>query len=162
MSADAAPWTGLVLSVLATWRLTHLIAREDGPADWVARFRAILGSAWPGRLMDCFQCASLWVAAPIAWWLATSLGEGLVLWLALSGAACLLERASAERLVIQPIHPEVQGETHHGMLRTESSGLQSSSDGHDSLGGAPADPSGSERIPGWPADAHRAEGERNG
>lgn len=31
---------------------------------------------------------------------------------------------------VQPINPEVQGEFHHGMLRTESSGLQSSADGH--------------------------------
>lgn len=162
MSADAALWARLVLSVLATWRLTHLIAREDGPADLVARLRATLGPGWLGRLMDCFNCASLWVAAPIAWWLATSLGEGVVMWLALSGAACLLERASEGRLVVQPMNPEVQGETHHGMLRTESSGLQSSADGHVSQDGAPAEPPWSERLPGWPADADRAEGKRNG
>src|SRR5262245_666034 len=41
-----------VLAVLATWRLTHLLAREDGPAESLARLRAHLGSSLAGKLMD--------------------------------------------------------------------------------------------------------------
>ena len=41
--------------------------------------------------MDCFYCASLWVAMPIAYWLSTA-GARVVVWLALSGGAMLLER----------------------------------------------------------------------
>jgi hypothetical protein len=162
VGADAALWAKLVLAVLATWRLTHLIAREDGPAELVARLRASLGAGWLGHLMDCFNCASLWVAAPIAWWLATALGEGIVLWLALSGGACLLERASGERLVVQPINPEVQGETHHGMLRTESKGLQPSADCDLSTAGAAAEPAWAERIAGRLADGDLADSKRSG
>ena len=123
MSGDAAFWAMLLVAVLATWRLTHLLAYEDGPADLVARLRSWLGAGWLGRAMDCFNCASLWVAAPIAWWLGTSAGDRVVLWLALSGAVCLLERASAEKLDIRPLNLEVTGED-HGMLRTESGGVR--------------------------------------
>ena len=39
MRVDTAFWARLVLAVLATWRLTHLLAREDGPADLLVRLR---------------------------------------------------------------------------------------------------------------------------
>ena len=123
MGVDTAFWARLVLAVLATWRLTHLLAREDGPADLLVRLRARLGNGGLGHLMDCFNCVSLWVAAPLAWWLASTLGDGIVVWLALSGAVCLLERVSGEKLVIQPSNPGAQGET-DGMLRTESGGVR--------------------------------------
>jgi hypothetical protein len=90
------PDTGLALrfalGALATWRVTHLIAEEDGPADAVVRLRARLGSSQLGRLMDCFACTSIWVAAPVTLAVARRPREGPLTWLALSGAACLLER----------------------------------------------------------------------
>ncbi len=43
MSGDADFWPKLVLAILATWRLTHLLSREDGPVDLIARARAALG-----------------------------------------------------------------------------------------------------------------------
>jgi hypothetical protein len=46
------------------WRLTHLLAEEDGPGDMVIRARAALGDGPAGELMDCFYCLSVWVAAP--------------------------------------------------------------------------------------------------
>ena len=51
---------------LATWRVTHLLVEEDGPADVVLRLRRAAGTGTVGQLMDCFSCASLWVALPIA------------------------------------------------------------------------------------------------
>lgn len=45
-------WIRLVLAVLATWRITHLLASEDGPADLVVRFRERLGSRWLGMLYE--------------------------------------------------------------------------------------------------------------
>jgi hypothetical protein len=44
------------LAALATWRVTHLLAEEDGPADAVVRRRASAGDGWVGELMDCFYC----------------------------------------------------------------------------------------------------------
>lgn len=82
-----------VLAALATWRVSHLIAEEDGPWNIVARTRARAGTSELGELMDCFYCLSLWVAAPAA--LTVTRGRDLPsTWLALSGAACLLERAT--------------------------------------------------------------------
>jgi hypothetical protein len=53
----------LVFGALATWRVTHLLAKEDGPANLVIRLRARLGDGFAGKLMDCFNCLSIWVAA---------------------------------------------------------------------------------------------------
>jgi Protein of unknown function (DUF1360) len=81
-----------VLSVLATWRVTHLLANEDGPADIVFRARRWLGDGFIGSLMDCFNCMSIWIAAPLALFVSTNPLTWAVSWLALSGGACLLER----------------------------------------------------------------------
>jgi hypothetical protein len=102
-----------VLAVLATWRVTHLLASEDGPADMVVRFRTLLGHGLAGRLMDCFNCLSLWIAAPAALFVSHQPLEWLFTWLAISGAACLLERIGHEPVVIQAAPEPPQGETDH-------------------------------------------------
>ncbi len=94
-------WIRLILAVLATWRITHLLAREDGPGDVVVRLRARLGGSFAGRLMDCFYCLSMWVAAPLAFFVARDPADRLVAWLALSGAACLLERIGQQPTSIE-------------------------------------------------------------
>jgi len=81
-----------VLAVLATWRVTHLLANEDGPADVIFRLRRRLGDGFIGSLMDCFNCMSIWVAVPFALFVSTNPVNWFVSWLALSGGACLLER----------------------------------------------------------------------
>jgi len=75
---------------LAIWRITHLFSQEDGPFDIVLRFRKLFGQGFFGSLLDCFYCLSIWVAIPFAVLLSTGWLEGLIIWLALSGAACLL------------------------------------------------------------------------
>jgi hypothetical protein len=89
--------TRFALASLAVWRVTHLLAEEDGPADAVVRLRARLGTTRLGELMDCFYCLSVWVAAPAGLVVARSRSGVPLTWLALSGAACLLERATRER-----------------------------------------------------------------
>jgi hypothetical protein len=79
---------------LTVWRLTHLIAEEDGPADVVLKTRERLGSSRLGDLMDCFACISVWVAVPVSLAVADRRRDLPVVWLALSGSACLLERAA--------------------------------------------------------------------
>src|SRR5262245_48708752 len=66
-------WSFFVVGALATWRAAHLIAREDGPADMVFRLRLAAGQGVLGRAMDCFHCAVIWVAAPLALVFADSL-----------------------------------------------------------------------------------------
>jgi hypothetical protein len=86
------PITSLLVATLAVWRLTHLFCSEDGPGDIFVRVRRLAGDGWVGRLLDCFYCLSLWVAAPFGCALGHTWLERSVLWLALSGAAILLER----------------------------------------------------------------------
>jgi hypothetical protein len=83
-----------VLAALATWRVTHLLVEEDGPADIVVRLRRRAGASLAGNLMDCFYCMSVWVAAPFSVGLVRRHQVEPVSWLALSGAACLLEQAT--------------------------------------------------------------------
>lgn len=89
--------TRFALASLAVWRVTHLLAEEDGPADAVFRLRARVGAGRLGGLMDCFYCLSVWVAAPVSFAVARRPREAPLVWLALSGAACLLEQATTPR-----------------------------------------------------------------
>jgi hypothetical protein len=99
-----------VLAVLATWRVSHLLAHEDGPADLIVRLRATLGDGFAGRLMDCFNCLSLWIAAPLTFFLSLSPVTWVVSWLALSGGACLLERLGEKPVLIEPGRQPTEGE----------------------------------------------------
>ena len=97
-----------ILAVLATWRVTNLLANEDGPADIIVRVRSRLGHGILGSLMDCFECISLWVAAPAALLLSRHPLMWVVSWLAISGGACLLQRLGEKPVVIErgPQPPE--------------------------------------------------------
>jgi Protein of unknown function (DUF1360) len=104
-----APPMRVVLAVLATWRVTHLLANEDGPADVIFRLRRRLGEGLMGSLMDCFNCMSIWIAAPLALFVSTDPLTWAVSWLALSGGACLLERLGAAPAKATPQSPPIQG-----------------------------------------------------
>ncbi len=81
---------GFVICSLAVWRITHLFSQEDGPFEVVLRFRKLFGRGFFGSLLDCFYCLSIWVAIPFAIYLSGNWIEGMITWLAISGAACLL------------------------------------------------------------------------
>jgi hypothetical protein len=89
--------TRFLVGALATWRLTHLLVEEDGPADTVVRLRQGAGDGWIGQAMDCFYCLSIWTAVPVAVAVSRRPREAPLTWLALSGAACLLERATTDK-----------------------------------------------------------------
>ncbi len=90
-----------LLAVLAVWRVTHLLSREDGPFNVLGQFRRVLGTRMLKDLVSCFYCLSIWVAAPFAWFLQGTWVERTIGWLALSGAAILLERTTANPLEIK-------------------------------------------------------------
>src|SRR6478672_13591846 len=89
-------WFYFIISVLAVWRLTHLFGKEDGPFDIIFLMRKKAGSGFFARLLDCFYCLSIWIALPFGIWLGPQWAEKLLMWLALSGAACLLEQATTK------------------------------------------------------------------
>ena len=113
LGSSASAWFRLLIAALAVWRLTHLLAREDGPWDLVARLRRRLGEGFWGKLMDCPKCLSVWLAAPFAFFVGGRPMELLVVWLALSGVAVLLEQQIPEPLIFE-------SETQDELLRSES------------------------------------------
>ena len=102
--AEASLWFRFVVAALATWRITHLLALEDGPFDRLVRLRALLGRV--GRLLDCFYCLSIWIAAPLALFVTTKPAIWLCVWPALSAIACIVHRALEPPVVIQPMQAE--------------------------------------------------------
>lgn len=89
-----ADFIGFVICILAIWRITHLLSQEDGPFDIVIKFRKLLGQGFFGNLLDCFYCLSLWIAVPFAFLLSNEWLQGIIIWFALSGGACLLFKFS--------------------------------------------------------------------
>ena len=90
-----------LLAVLAVWRLTHLLSKEDGPWDMILNLRRSLSAGFFGKLLSCFYCLSIWIAIPFVFFLDGTGIEKVVAWLALSGAAILLERMTGAAMDIR-------------------------------------------------------------
>ena len=118
MNDRTAIWR-FILSALAVWRLTHLLAEEDGPWDLIARLRSKLGAGLLGRLMDCFFCLSLWISLPLAIWLSSGWIGLLLHWQALSGAACLLEKITGRHETAFSQIPLLEGDTRCAVVKNE-------------------------------------------
>lgn len=100
----------LILGILCVWRITHLIHAEDGPWHLVVSMRRAAGNGFWGTLLDCFYCLSLWVSVPFAYVIGETLTEQLLLWLALSAGAILVERGAhrEEDILPAPIIEDVE------------------------------------------------------
>lgn len=85
------------ITTLAVWRVTHLFTKEDGPFEIIYRIRRKAGAGFFGSLLDCFYCTSIWIAAPPGFWLGHGWMGKMLLWLAFSGAVCLLEQATGSK-----------------------------------------------------------------
>jgi hypothetical protein len=107
---EAGPLTHLALGALATWRISHLIAQEDGPGGLLARLRARLEHGPMAGLADCFDCVSVWVGVPVAVAVVRRRSEPVLTALALSGAACLLRRAVDPPPLIVPLDDSDESE----------------------------------------------------
>jgi hypothetical protein len=99
----------LAVGVLATWRVTHLLAQEDGPADIIVKLRSSLGQSFAGSLMDCFNCLSFWIAAPLTFYVSRNPLAWIFNWLAISGAACLLQTFTGPQEIEEPILSPIEG-----------------------------------------------------
>jgi hypothetical protein len=98
------------LAFLAVWRVTHLLAHEDGPWEMVVRLRRAARAGFWAELLDCFYCLSVWIAAPFALWIGEGLQERLLLWPALSGAAILAERLTNRDAAARLYHEDQEDE----------------------------------------------------
>ena len=89
-----------LLAALAVWRITHLFSKEDGPWDMMLKLRRAPGG-FLRKLLSCFYCLSVWTALPFVFFLDGTAVERTVAWLALSGAAILLERMTGQSMDIR-------------------------------------------------------------
>lgn len=98
----------LLIAALATYRLSLLISKEEGPFDMFGRLRSALGvrfdeysKPYPTNTLSaavlCPYCLSAWIAGAIALFIATGMLTGhlvafsfVLLPLALSGASVFL------------------------------------------------------------------------
>ncbi len=120
----------LIIGILVVWRITHLFYGEDGPGEIFVRLRRAVGEGFWGSLLDCFYCLSVWIALPFACWIGETWKQRLLLWLALSAGAILLERVTTrEPLQHQPHY--TQHEASDELLRQESNPVE---DGHSHSG----------------------------
>jgi hypothetical protein len=110
MNGAGGMWTSslplalrLLLAVLASWRLTRLLTREDGPGNTIARLRRALGATALGALMDCFACTGLWVSAPLACYISLRFGDWLLSWLGIAGAVLCLDSVLPQPLLIETL-----------------------------------------------------------
>jgi len=85
-----------LLSALAVYRVSFLVAREDGPWGMFRRMRASAAATAAGRLVGCVNCLTVWMSVPLALFVGTSWIERLIGWWALSGAAVLMDRATRD------------------------------------------------------------------
>ena len=117
------PFYWLILGILAVWRTTHFLHAEDGPMDVSAQVRRLAGRGMAGRILDCFYCLSIWIAAPVAFWIGTGVREIVCLGLAFSAGAILLERLTVheERMPL-PIYFEHGTEKKEDELLREKTG----------------------------------------
>lgn len=93
----------LVILALATWRVSSLFAKEDGPFDLFIKIRTWLGVVWDikskpegnnviSKGIICIWCNSIWFGG---FWIVAYLLSPMVIWLALpfaiSAGAVLIE-----------------------------------------------------------------------
>lgn len=94
---------------LATWRLTSLLVKEDGPWDLFARFRSWAGvkfdarsepyaATFLGSLLTCVWCTSVWVGSflTLSWMLAPLITRFLSMPFALSTLAIFIQKAMGD------------------------------------------------------------------
>lgn len=80
-----------VILVLAVYRISRMIALEDGPADIFANLREFLGQGdWIGRGFHCVLCVSVWVSLAAALLAFRKPRCILAHWFAIAGGVALI------------------------------------------------------------------------
>ncbi len=93
-------WMALILSVLAVYRLSYLIAKEDGPFDMFYAMREKIGQeSWIGRGLHCVLCISFWLSLipAVILFYEYDINFGLG-WFGIAGAVLVLYKVFDEQL----------------------------------------------------------------
>ena len=92
-------WMALLLSVLAVYRLSYLIAKEDGPFDLFGILRGKIGQEkWFGRGLNCVLCISFWLSFLPAFWLFWGRPVNIIVsWFGIAGAVLIAYKVFDEQ-----------------------------------------------------------------
>ncbi len=91
-------WMAVGLSILAIYRLSYLIAKEDGPFDMFASLRGKIGQeGWFGRGLNCPNCLSFWISIVPAIYISSSFLEFFTIWLGMAGMALIINELFYDR-----------------------------------------------------------------
>lgn len=86
-------WLWVVIAILATLRVSHLIAIDEGPFGAFQRLRYLIGQrTWIGRGFHCSLCVGFWLAILPALVLARTPVEFGLLWFGIAGGALLIHK----------------------------------------------------------------------
>lgn len=94
----------IIISILAVYRATAALVREDGPFNLFLRLRGALDpdqQTWLGKGVNCVFCVSFWLALVAALGISV-LGEAdpwawPLTWLGIAGGVALLFRWEGKR-----------------------------------------------------------------
>lgn len=81
-----------IVAVLAVYRVSYLIAQEEGPfgiASWLRGKIDPDQSNWLGRGVRCVACVSFWISAIAALLINATWGE----WLGIAGGVLVIHKA---------------------------------------------------------------------
>ena len=94
----------ILLAILATYRLTAALVREEGPFNLFHRLRGSIDpdqKTWLGKGLNCVFCVSFWLALPAA--VVLALANAIdpfvspLAWLGIAGGATVLFRWEGKR-----------------------------------------------------------------
>lgn len=87
----------LLIAALAVYRLSRMIADEEGPFSIFQQLRGRFPPTdWIGRGLECIMCVSFWVALPVALYIDGTWTAPLT-WLALSTVTVLIRKWEQKR-----------------------------------------------------------------
>lgn len=95
-------WLTALVAVLASYRIAHAIAREEGPFSVFAIIRGRLDpnqATWLGRGISCAACVSVWTSLVMVLailYLPIEIMTPIAFWLAVAGGALILNKVMSK------------------------------------------------------------------
>ncbi len=92
-------YLAIALSILAIYRVSYLIAKEDGPFDVFALIRGKISQEnWIGRGLNCVLCLSFWLSLIPALWLFWGRPVNIIAgWFGIAGSVLVLYKVLDEQ-----------------------------------------------------------------
>ena len=93
LTVSASPFW-FVVAILAAWRVTRLIAREDGPWRLMVAVRRTCYRLRLAGLIECVHCLGMWTSVAITSLMFPLRWSSVWMWLGIAGGVSLLLRLS--------------------------------------------------------------------